>query len=112
MRSFASADAWLEADAERSPGILLFHWRQPGRTDGAALLDRVAGRGDLALFVAADRLSMAERARSCAAGRTTCCPHRSIRGSSGARSMARWTICGRGKTRWRIAAAPPRDWRR
>lgn len=60
VRSFASADAWLEADGERSPGILLLHWRQPGRTDGAALLDRVAGRGDLALFVAADRLSMAE----------------------------------------------------
>ncbi len=60
VRSFASADAWLEADSERSPGILLFHWRQPGRTDGATLLQHLEGRSDITAFVAAERLSIAE----------------------------------------------------
>ena len=60
MRSFASADAWLEADTERSSGILLLRWRQPGRTGGAALLGHVAGRADIIPFVVAERLSIAE----------------------------------------------------
>lgn len=60
IRSFASADAWLEAGADREGGILLFHWRQPGATSGAALLDRVAGRAGTTIFVAADRLTIAE----------------------------------------------------
>ena len=60
VRSFASADAWLEADAGAAGGILLFHWRQPGRIDGAALLDRVAARGDIIAFVAAERLDITE----------------------------------------------------
>ena len=60
VRSFAHADDWLEAGADREGGILLFHWRQPGATSGAALLDRVAGRPGTTIFVAADRLSIAE----------------------------------------------------
>lgn len=60
IRSFASADAWLEAGADSEGGILLFHWRQPGPTTGAALLDRAAARAGTTIFVAADRLSIAE----------------------------------------------------
>jgi two-component system response regulator FixJ len=60
VRSFASADAWLEAEGEGACAILLFQWRQPGATDGAALLDRVAGRTGIAAFVAAEQLSIAE----------------------------------------------------
>ncbi|WP_234715673.1 response regulator transcription factor [Sphingopyxis macrogoltabida] len=60
VRSFANADAWLEAGAEHEGGLLLFHWRQPGPTSGAALLDRIAGRANTTIFVAADRLSIAE----------------------------------------------------
>jgi two-component system response regulator FixJ len=60
VRSFASADAWLEAEAEHESGILLFHWRQPGPTSGAALLDRVAGRAATTVFVAADHLTIEE----------------------------------------------------
>lgn len=60
VRSFASADAWIEAGAEELPGILLFQWRQPGAASGAALLERVAGRADVVVFVAAERLSIAE----------------------------------------------------
>src|SRR3546814_15108057 len=43
VRSFASADAWIEADGDDLCAILLFRWRPPGRTDGAALLERIAG---------------------------------------------------------------------
>lgn len=60
VRSFANADAWLEAEAEYEGGILLFHWRQPGPTSGEALLDRVAGRAGTTIFIAADHLSIAE----------------------------------------------------
>ncbi len=60
VRSFASADAWLDADPDGSCGILLFHWRQPGDTDGAALLGHVAARAGIAVFVAAEQLSIAE----------------------------------------------------
>lgn len=60
VRSFASADAWLEAEAEHEGGILLFHWRQPGPTSGAALLDRLAGRAATTIFVAADHLTIDE----------------------------------------------------
>ncbi|WP_428631415.1 response regulator transcription factor [Sphingopyxis sp.] len=62
VRSFASADDWLDAEADRDcPGaILLFHWRQPGRVGGAALLDRIAARADVIAFVAAEQLSIAE----------------------------------------------------
>lgn len=60
VRSFASADAWLEAEADHQGGILLFHWRQPGATSGAALLGRVAGQADMTIFVAADHLTIAE----------------------------------------------------
>ena len=60
VRSFASADAWLEAQDGARGGILLLRWRQPGPTSGAALLDRIAGRGDLIAFVAAERLSFDE----------------------------------------------------
>ncbi|SEH15420.1 two-component system, LuxR family, response regulator FixJ [Sphingopyxis sp. YR583] len=60
IRSFASADAWLEAGADSEGGILLFHWRQPGPTSGAALLERIAGCADTTIFVAADRLDIAE----------------------------------------------------
>jgi two-component system response regulator FixJ len=60
VRSFASADAWLEAEADQEGGILLFHWRQPGPTSGAALLDRVAGAARTTIFVAADRLNIEE----------------------------------------------------
>lgn len=62
VRSFARADDWIDAAADRdgSGVILLFHWRQPGQVSGAALLERVAARGDIAAFVAAERLSIAE----------------------------------------------------
>ena len=60
VRSFASADAWLEAEGDDLSAILLFHWRQPGRTDGAALLDRIAGSPAITAFVAAEQLSIAE----------------------------------------------------
>lgn len=60
VRTFASADAWLEAEAERDCAILLFRWHLPGKVDGAALLERVAGRADIGCFVAAQRLSLAE----------------------------------------------------
>ena len=60
VRSFASADAWMEAEGSDSCTILLFHWRQPGATDGAALLDRVAGRTGIVTFVAAEQLNIAE----------------------------------------------------
>ena len=62
VRAFASGDDWLGAGAEveSSGAILLFHWHQPGRTDGAALLGRVAARADIIAFVAAEQLSIAE----------------------------------------------------
>lgn len=60
VRSFASADAWVEAEGDDLSGILLFRWRQPGRIDGAALLDRIAGRPAIVAFVAAERLNIAE----------------------------------------------------
>ena len=60
VRSFASADAWLEADAIPEGGILLFHWRQPGRASGAALLDHLAVRAGMTIFVAADHLTIDE----------------------------------------------------
>lgn len=60
VRSFASGDAWLEAAPHSEGGILLFHWRQPGQTSGAALLERVGRFAGLTIFVAADRLSVAE----------------------------------------------------
>ncbi|WP_293647847.1 response regulator transcription factor [Sphingopyxis sp. RIFCSPHIGHO2_12_FULL_65_19] len=70
VRSFASADAWIEAAGEDSCGILLFHWRQPGTADGATLLGRVAARAGIAAFVAAEQLSIAEsRAILCGGAR-------------------------------------------
>ena len=46
--------------ATRGNAILLFHWRQPGRVSGAALLHHVVARPDIMSFVAAERLSLAE----------------------------------------------------
>lgn len=62
VRAFANADDWLEtvADDEIAHAILLFHWRQPGPTDGAALLARTARRSDIVTLVAAERLSIAD----------------------------------------------------
>ena len=60
VRSFASADAWIEAEGGDLCAILLFRWRQPGRTDGAALLERIAGHPAILAFVAAEQLSIAE----------------------------------------------------
>lgn len=60
VRSFASADAWLESGADDDCAILLFHWRQPGRIDGAALLRHVRERVDITALVAASRLDMKE----------------------------------------------------
>lgn len=59
VRSFASAEAWIEAESDEA-AILLFHWQQPGRVSGAALLEAIAPRGDLIRFVAAKRLDVAE----------------------------------------------------
>ncbi len=55
VRSFASGDDWLDAgaDTDSAGTILLFHWRQPGRLDGAALLGEIAARPDIIAFVAA-----------------------------------------------------------
>lgn len=60
VRSFASAADWIEAAAGDDCAILLFHWQQPGKVDGAALLERIGGRGETAVFVAASRLSIAD----------------------------------------------------
>jgi two-component system response regulator FixJ len=60
VRSFASADDYLAAEADRAGGLLLFHWRQPGTTSGAALLGQVAARPDIASIVAAEQLSLKE----------------------------------------------------
>ncbi len=60
VRCFASADDWLSAERDSGTAILLFRWHQPGRIGGAALLERIAGRADMAVFVAADQLSIAE----------------------------------------------------
>jgi len=60
VRAFASADAWLDAQAEAGEAILLLRWRQPGATSGAALLDHLAGQPGAIVFVAAERLSIAE----------------------------------------------------
>ena len=60
VRCFASADDWLAGEGDSGGAILLFHWHQPGRVGGAALLERIAGRADMAVFVAADQLSIAE----------------------------------------------------
>lgn len=60
VRSFASAEAWLEAGAARDCAVLLFHWEQPGRVDGAALLGHIAELPEIIAFVAASRLGIAE----------------------------------------------------
>jgi two-component system, LuxR family, response regulator FixJ len=60
VRSFANGDAWLDADGDSGGAILVFRWYQPGRIDGAALLDRIAARDDIAAFVVAEQLSIAE----------------------------------------------------
>jgi len=60
VRSFASADDYLGAEADHGGGLLLFHWRQPGATSGSALLAHVATRPDITAFVAAERLSLDE----------------------------------------------------
>lgn len=60
VRCFASADDWLDAEGDSGGAILLFRWHQPGRIGGAALLERIAGRVDIAAFVAAEQLSIAE----------------------------------------------------
>jgi two-component system response regulator FixJ len=60
IQCFASADDYLDAETTRGNAILLFHWRQPGRVSGAALLHHVAAQPDIISFVAAERLSLAE----------------------------------------------------
>ncbi len=60
VRAFASADAWLDAQVEAGEAILLLRWRQPGATSGAALLDHLAAQSGAIVFVAAERLSIAE----------------------------------------------------
>lgn len=60
VRCFASADDWLAGEGDSNGAILIFRWHQPGRIGGAALLDRIAGRADIAAFVAAAQLSIAE----------------------------------------------------
>lgn len=60
VRSFASADAWLEAGADADCAILLFHWQQPGRVSGETVLAQLAGRADVTIFVAASRLGIAD----------------------------------------------------
>ena len=60
VRCFASADDWLSGEGDSGSAILLFRWHQPGRIGGAALLERIAGRADMAAFVAAEQLSIAE----------------------------------------------------
>ncbi len=62
VRSFACAYDWIDAGADRdgSGTILLFHWCQPGRIDGAALLERIGPRRNIVPFVAAESLSIAD----------------------------------------------------
>ena len=62
VRAFANADDWFDAVADDDAvcAILLFHWRQPGPTNGAAMLARVVARANVTAFVAAEQLSVAE----------------------------------------------------
>ncbi len=117
IRSFASADAWLEAGADREGGILLFHWRQPGATSGAALLDRVAGRAGTTIFVAADRLTIAESRAILHGGAQDLLPRRSIHASSAEvvdQSLGAWrlrqdTLDQHRAAEQRLAALTPRE---
>lgn len=59
VRGFASGEDYLAAGAEAAGGIVLMRWEQPGG-GGAALLERLCGRADIVLLVAAERLSLAE----------------------------------------------------
>ena len=58
VRSFASADDWIDSD--RRGGVLLFHWDQPGRVCGRTLLRLLRGRDDIVAIVAAAALDIAE----------------------------------------------------
>ena len=60
VRGFASGEDYLAAGAEAAGGIILMRWEQPGGGGGAALLERLCGRADIVLLVAAERLSLAE----------------------------------------------------
>ena len=117
VRSFASADAWIEAEGDDLSGILLFRWRQPGRTDGAALLDRVAGRPGIAAFVAAERLSIAESRAILRGGAQDLLPApldpRFVRGTIDA-ALADWRAAQEARARQReaearLAALTPRE---
>lgn len=60
VRGFASGEDYLAAGAEAAGGVVLMRWEQPGGVAGAALLERLCGRSDIVLLVAAERLSLAE----------------------------------------------------
>ncbi|WP_232314640.1 response regulator transcription factor [Sphingopyxis sp. QXT-31] len=59
VRGFASGEDYLAAGAEAASGIIVMRWEQPDG-GGAALLERLCGRADIVLLVAAERLSLAE----------------------------------------------------
>ena len=117
VRSFASADAWIEADGDDLSGILLFHWRQPGRTDGAALLDRIAGSPAITAFVAAEQLSISESRAILRGGARDLLPApldpRLVRRTIDA-ALADWraaqdTLARRREAEVRLAALTPRE---
>lgn len=58
VRGFASSDDYLAAGADAAGGIVLLRWEEPG--GGATMLERLGGRADIVLLVAAERLSLAE----------------------------------------------------
>jgi two-component system, LuxR family, response regulator FixJ len=60
IRSFASAEDYLESEKDVAGGVALLHWTQPGDICGRSLLGAIAARGDLEALVVADRLSLAE----------------------------------------------------
>ncbi|PQM28801.1 helix-turn-helix transcriptional regulator [Sphingopyxis lindanitolerans] len=117
VRSFASGDAWIEAGADADCAILLFHWRQPGGADGAALLGRIGGRSDITAFVAASRLTIDESRAILRGGAHDLLPapldprsvRRTIDGAVADWAVRRSALARRSEAEARLAALTPRE---
>ncbi len=106
VRCFASADDWLEGEGDSGSAILLFRWHQPGRIGGAALLERFAGRADMAVFVAADQLSIAESGTILRGGARDLLPAPLDHALCAGSSMRRWATSMCDMRRWTGTATP------